>query len=46
MSLKSEIWVKGHLRACFVAGLSGVVARRGATEAGAVYLQVFKSPRL
>lgn len=45
MALKSEIWVKGHLRACFVAGLSGVVARRGAEEAGAVYVQVFKSPR-
>lgn len=44
MPLKSEIWVKGHLRACYVAGLSGVVARRGAAEAGAVYVQVFKSP--
>ncbi len=44
MALKSEIWVKGHLRACFVAGLAGVVARRGAEEAGAVYVQVFRSP--
>jgi hypothetical protein len=44
MALKSKIWVKGHLRACFVAGLSGVVARRGAEEAGAVYVQVFVAP--
>lgn len=40
MSLKSEIWVQAHLRRCFAAGLSGVVARRGAQEAGAVYVKV------
>lgn len=42
MSVKSEIWVKGHLRACYATGLTGVVARRGAKDAGAVYVQVFK----
>ena len=40
MSLKTEIWVKGHLRRCFAAGLTGVVARRGAPEAGAVFVKV------
>jgi hypothetical protein len=40
MSVKTEIWVKGHLRRCFIAGLTGVVARRGAAEAGAVFVKV------
>lgn len=44
MAVKSEIWVKAHIRACFGAGLSAVVARRGAAEAGAVYVQVFIAP--
>jgi len=38
--LKSEIWVKAHLRRCFSAGLTAVVANRGAPEAGAVYVLV------
>jgi hypothetical protein len=40
MSVKAEIWVKAHLRRCFAAGLTGVVARRGAAEAGAVFVKV------
>jgi hypothetical protein len=40
MSVKTEIWVKGHLRRCFAAGLTGVVARRGAAEAGSVFVKV------
>ena len=40
MSVKTEIWVKAHLRRCFAAGLTGVVARRGAAEAGAVFVKV------
>jgi hypothetical protein len=40
MSLKTEIWVKAHLRRCFAAGLTGVVARRGAPEAGSVFVKV------
>ena len=40
MAVKTEIWVKGHLRRCFAAGLTGVVARRGATEAGSVFVKV------
>jgi hypothetical protein len=38
--LKTEIWVMAHLRRCFAAGLTGVVARRGASEAGAVFVKV------
>jgi hypothetical protein len=44
MAVKTEIWVKAHLRTCFAAGLTGVVAKRGADEAGAVYIQVFTEP--
>jgi hypothetical protein len=40
MAVKTEIWVKAHLRRCFAAGLTGVVARRGAAEAGAVFVKV------
>ena len=42
--LKSEIWVKAHLRRCFTAGLTAVVANKGAPEAGAIYVQVTMSP--
>jgi hypothetical protein len=40
MSVKTEIWVKAHLRRCFAAGLTGVVAKRGASEAGSVFVKV------
>jgi hypothetical protein len=40
MSVKTEIWVKAQLRRCFAAGLTGVVARRGAAEAGSVFVKV------
>lgn len=40
MAVKTEIWVKAHLRRCFAAGLTGVVARRGAEEAGSVFVKV------
>lgn len=38
--LKTELWVKAHLRRCFGAGLTAVVAHKGAREAGSVYIQV------
>jgi len=44
--LKSEIWVKAHLRRCFAAGLTAVIANKGAPEAGAVYVQVTISSQL
>lgn len=41
--LKSEIWVKAHIRRCFSSGLTAVVANKGAPEAGAVYVLVTMS---
>jgi hypothetical protein len=38
--LKSEIWVHAFLRRSFVNGLYGAVLRKGAAEAGAVYVVI------
>ncbi len=38
MRLKSEIWVAALLRRCQSQGLYGAVIRKGAAEAGAVYV--------
>lgn len=40
MSVKSEIWVQAFLRRCFAQGRYGAVLRKGAPEAGAIYLVV------
>jgi hypothetical protein len=40
MAVKTAIWVAAHLRRCFGEGLTGVVARRGADEAGSVFVRV------
>lgn len=40
MRLKSGIWVSAYLRRCAVEGVSAVVRRRGAEEAGAVFISV------
>ena len=40
MSVKTAIWVAAHLRRCFGQGLTGVVAQRGAEEAGSVFVRV------
>ena len=40
MRLKSEIWVHALLRRCFVAGQFGAVLRKGAVEAGAIYVVI------
>jgi hypothetical protein len=40
MRLKSEIWVHAFLRRSFVSGLYGAVLRKGAVEAGAIYVVV------
>jgi hypothetical protein len=40
MAVKTAIWVAAHLRRCFGQGLTGVVARRGAPEAGSVFVRV------
>ncbi|MGE4251082.1 MAG: DUF1491 family protein [Parvibaculaceae bacterium] len=40
MRLKAEIWVHAFLRRSFVNGLYGAVLRKGAAEAGVVYVVV------
>ncbi|SHG78188.1 DUF1491 family protein [Bradyrhizobium erythrophlei] len=40
MRLKSSIWVAGYLRRCQTEGIFGAVRRRGAEEAGAVFVKV------
>jgi hypothetical protein len=40
MRLKSSIWVAAYLRRCQSAGIFGAVRRRGAEEAGAVFVKV------
>jgi hypothetical protein len=38
--LRSDIWVAAYLRRCGVEGASAVLRRRGAAEAGAVFVKV------
>lgn len=40
MRLKSSIWVAAYLRRCQTEGVFGAVRRRGAEEAGAVFVKV------
>jgi hypothetical protein len=40
MRLKTSIWVGAYLRRCQIAGVFGAVRRRGAEEAGAVFVKV------
>jgi hypothetical protein len=40
MRLKSGIWVSAYLRRCAVEGAYAVVRRRGAEEAGAVFIKI------
>ena len=40
MRLKSGIWVSAYLRRCNVEGVFAAVRRRGAEEAGAVFIKV------
>ena len=40
MRLKSSIWVAAYLRRCQTAGIFGAVRRRGAEEAGAVFVKI------
>src|ERR1700741_3465640 len=40
MRLKSSIWVAAYLRRCPTEGIFGAVRRRGAEEAGAVFVKV------
>ena len=40
MRLKTALWVAAYLRRCQVEGVYGVVRRRGAEEAGAVFVRI------
>lgn len=40
MAVKTEIWIKAHMRRCFNAGMTCAVVRRGASEAGTVMFVV------
>jgi hypothetical protein len=40
MRLKSAIWVAAYLRRCQTEGVFGAVRRRGAEEAGAVFVKI------
>jgi len=40
MRLKTALWVAAYLRRCQVEGLFAVVRRRGAEEAGAVFVRI------
>jgi len=42
MRLKSGIWVAAYLRRCQVEGVAAVQRRRGAEEAGAIFIKVSK----
>jgi hypothetical protein len=40
MRLKSGVWVAAYVRRCFVEGAFAAVRRRGAEEAGAIFIKV------
>ncbi|MEW6451202.1 MAG: DUF1491 family protein [Pseudomonadota bacterium] len=40
MRLKSGIWVSAYLRRCQIEGAQAVLRRRGADEAGAVFIKI------
>lgn len=42
MRLKTALWVAAYLRRCQVEGVFAVVRRRGAEEAGAVFVRISK----
>ena len=38
--IRSDFWVTAHLRRCAVAGVDAVLRRRGAAEAGAIFVKL------
>ena len=40
MRLRSDIWVSAYIRQCAVEGVPAVLRRRGAAEAGAIFVKV------
>lgn len=42
MRLRADIWVAAYIRRCAVEGASAVLRRRGAAEAGAIFVKIDK----
>jgi hypothetical protein len=42
MRLKSALWVAAYIRRCYTEGVFAVVRRRGAEEAGAVFIKIVR----
>ena len=40
MRLRSDIWVSAYLRRCAAQGVVAVLRRRGAAEAGAIFVKL------
>jgi hypothetical protein len=40
MRLRSDIWVAAYLRRCGAEGISAVLRRRGASEAGSIFVRI------
>ena len=40
MRLKSDIWVAAYIRRCHIEGVFAAVRRRGAEEAGAIFIKL------
>ncbi len=40
MRLKSGVWVSAYVRRCYVEGVFAVIRRRGAEEAGAIFIKI------
>ena len=40
MRLRSDIWVAAYIRRCEIEGAAAVLRRRGAAEAGAIFIKV------
>jgi hypothetical protein len=40
LRLRSDIWVSAYLRRCGAEGVSAVLRRRGAAEAGAIFIKI------
>lgn len=40
MRLRSDIWVSAYIRRCDIEGVQAVLRRRGAAEAGAIWIKI------
>ena len=40
--MRSDIWVSAYLRRCTVEGVSAVLRRRGAADAGAIFVRIHR----